>query len=125
MAYFASVRPIPFLHDITTKNVIIEGARLTGIVDVDDLCFGDPLFLVGLIRVALLANGHSPAYADAWVDVLRPNREQREALRFYTAMFCLDFLGELGHRFNRAQPSPVEKAYVERLKSLLYCHLPD
>ena len=104
---------------------MIEGACLTGIVDVDDLCFGDPLFLVGLIRVALLANAHSPAYANAWIDVLRPNREEREALNFYTAMFCLDFMGELGHTFHRAESAPVEKAYVERLKGLLNCHLAE
>lgn len=125
MSYFDSVRPTPFLHDITTKNVIVKNARLTGIVDVDDLCFGDPLFLIGLIRVALLANGHSAAYADAWVDLLRPNREQREALSFYTAMFCLDFMAELGHRFNRSQPAPVEKSYVELLQGLLRRHLPE
>jgi len=125
LAYFAGVRPVPFLHDITTKNVIIEGARLTGIVDVDDLCFGDPLFLVGLIRMALLANGHGPAYADAWVDVLRPDADQQVALNFYTAMFCLDFMGELGHRFNRARPTLVDKAYVERLKWLLDNYLAE
>ena len=123
--YFAGVRPTPFLHDIATKNVILEGARLTGIVDVDDLCFGDPLFLVGLIRVTLLATGHGSAYAEAWLDALRPNREQREALDFYTALFCLDFMGELGHGFNRAQAAPVEPAYVERLKDLLACHLAE
>ena len=125
MDYFASVQPVPFLHDITTKNVIIEGTRLTGIVDVDDLCFGDPLFLVGLIRVALLANGHGLEYADAWVDVLRPHREQREALDFYTALFCLDFISEVGHSFNRAQPAPVERTYIERLEKLIDCHLAD
>ena len=117
--YFASVQPTPFLHDITTKNVIIDTTRLSGIVDVDDLCFGDPLFLVGLIRMALLANGHDALYADAWVDVLRPNKEQRAALDFYTASFCVDFMGELGHRFNRTEVAPVEKAYVERLRGLL------
>jgi aminoglycoside phosphotransferase (APT) family kinase protein len=125
LAYFASVPPTPFLHDITTKNVIIEGARLTGIVDVDDLCFGDPLLLVGLIRVALLANGHSPAYADAWVQILQLDTDQQEALDFYTALFCLDFMAELGHSFNRARAAPVDKAYVEHLEGLLNRYLAE
>ncbi len=119
VAYFAGVRPTPFLHDITTKNVIIDGTRLSGIVDVDDLCFGDPLFLVGLIRMALLANGHNAVYADTWVEVLRLDKEQSAALDFYTALFCLNFMGELGYQFNRAEEAPVEKPYVERLRSLL------
>jgi aminoglycoside phosphotransferase (APT) family kinase protein len=108
-----------FLHDITTKNVIVDGARLSGIVDVDDLCFGDPLLQVGLTRMALLASDHSATYADAWIDLLGPRREQVAALDFYTALFCIDFMAELGRRFNRAEPQPVEKTYVERLRTLL------
>ena len=60
--YFARIAPVPFLHDITTKNVIVHEGRLSGIVDVDDLCFGDPLLLVALIRMALLAHGLDPFY---------------------------------------------------------------
>lgn len=117
--YFTRVPPTPFLHDITTKNVIVDGARLSGIVDIDDLCFGDPLFLVGLIRMALEASGNSTVYADAWVDALRPDTEQRAVLDFYTALFCLAFMSELGHRLNRAEAERVEEAYVERLQGLL------
>jgi hypothetical protein len=62
------------------------------------------LLLVGLIRVALLAHGHDPAYADAWLEVLRPDEEQRAVLDLYAGVFCVDFLGELGRRFNRATP---------------------
>lgn len=41
--------PLPFLHDTTTKNVIVtpEGT-FSGIVDVDDLCFGDPRYVAAL-----------------------------------------------------------------------------
>ena len=48
--------PIPFLHDTTTKNVIVtpEGA-FSGIVDVDDLCFGDPRYVVALTLPSLTA----------------------------------------------------------------------
>ena len=44
---------------------------------------------------------------------------QSSALDFYTALFCLDFMGELGHRFNRPEAEPVDRAYVERLQGLL------
>jgi hypothetical protein len=118
-AYFASVQPTGFLHDITTKNVIVDGAHLSGIVDVDDLCYGDPLFHVGLTRTALLANGHRAFYADAWIDLLKPHQEQAAALDFYTALFCIDFLGEVGRRFNRARAQPVAEARVDRLCALL------
>ncbi len=121
--YFDHVQATPFLHDITTKNVLIDEGQLTGIVDVDDLCFGDPLFLLALIRVALLGNGHRSDYIDIWLDILRLDDEQTAALNFYTASFCLDFLSEIGHSFNRDQPVPAETERVERLQDLLVRHL--
>ena len=49
--------PTPFLHDTTTKNVIVTPAgSFSGIVDVDDLCFGDPRYAVALTSAALLAH---------------------------------------------------------------------
>lgn len=122
-AYFETVRPIPFLHDITTKNVLIDAGHLTGIVDVDNLCFGDPLFLLGLIRTALLAHNHPPTYADIWIDILSPEPEETAALDFYTALFCLDFLSEIGHRFNRAEPVQADKDRIARLLGALDQHL--
>ena len=42
---------VPFLHDATVKNVIVtEAGGFSGIVDVDDLCFGDPRWVVALTR---------------------------------------------------------------------------
>lgn len=99
--------------------MIVDGTRLSGIVDVDDLCFGDPLLQVGLTRTVLLAHGQSASYADAWNDLIAPSREQIAALDFYTALFCIDFMGELGHRFNRAAAQTADNAYVERLQALL------
>lgn len=36
------IEPTPFLDDTTTKNVNIDQDRLSGIVDVDHICFSDP-----------------------------------------------------------------------------------
>jgi len=112
------VKPTPFLHDITTKNVIVHDGRLSGIVDVDDLCFGDPLLLIALIRMALLAHGHDLAYVEEWLDIIGPDAEQRAALDLYTAQHCLDFMGEIGQRFNRTEAAPVDPSYLARLLGL-------
>jgi len=116
--HFQRVPPTPFLHDITTKNVIVHEGRLTGIVDVDDLCFGDPLLLPSLIRMALLAHGHDTVYVEEWLDILRPNAEQSAVIDFYTAQHCVDFMGELGQRFNRTEAALIDRAYLARLHSL-------
>jgi Phosphotransferase enzyme family len=116
--YLERVVPTPFLHDITTKNVIVHEGRLSGIVDVDDLCFGDPLLLIALIRMALLAHEHDPAYFHEWLDIIRPDAEQQAALDLYTVLHCVDFIGELGQRFNRSEAAPVDQAYLARLQAL-------
>ena len=113
-SYFSRVRPTPFLDDVTTKNVIVHAGRLSGIVDVDWLCFGDSLFTVALTRTALLASGDDPEYTDHWCNVLDLTNEQHDAVRFYTALFCIDFMSEFGHRFNQ----DVQQLDRERLTLL-------
>ncbi|HEV8193319.1 MAG TPA: aminoglycoside phosphotransferase family protein, partial [Ktedonobacterales bacterium] len=55
--YLRTVEPRPFLDDLTTKNVLVHNGRLSGIVDTDYVCFGDPLFTVALTWMALLSQG--------------------------------------------------------------------
>lgn len=117
-SYLSRIAPTPFLHDITTKNVIVHAGRLSGIVDVDDLCFGDPLLLVALIRMALLAHGHNPIYVEEWLDIIHPDMDQFAVLDLYTAQHCVDFMSELGQRFNRIEAAPVDQAYLARLHAV-------
>jgi hypothetical protein len=62
------IAPTPFLHDTTTRNVIVttEG-HFSGIVDVDDLCFGDPRYPAALTLAALLASGGPTRYVSVWL----------------------------------------------------------
>ena len=96
--------PIPFLHDTTTKNVIVtpEGA-FSGIVDVDDLCFGDPRYAIALTLAALTAFGGPVQYVDAWMK-LAHHRDDR-IFRLYVTLFIVDFMSEHGQEFN-ANPLP-------------------
>jgi len=124
--YFATIRPTPFLDDTTTKNVIIDDdGRLAGIVDVDCLCYGDPLGVIALTRMSLLNLGHDTDYADYWLDRLGATPMQRRAVTLYTAMCCLHFLSELGQQYNLDAPPPVDPRDVERLESILDLLLRD
>ncbi len=113
--YLRAVAPIAFLDDTTTKNVLVDGGVLSGIVDTDAVCFGDPLFTLALTRMALLAHDLDSEYADYWRDLLALDDDQRRALTVYTAVFCLGFMSEVGQRFNRAAPLAVDSAYLRRL----------
>ena len=78
-------------------------------------------------------NGHNcpqatvtalPDYLFSLHQQLALNREQREALTIYTAMFCVDFIAEFGQRFNQDEAAPVAPERLRRLTSLLNAMLP-
>lgn len=110
--------PVPFLHDTTTKNVIVtETGDFSGIVDVDDLCFGDPRYAAALTRAALLAFGAGPLdYVQPWLQ--RMGLPDDDVFAFYVAAFLLDFISEHGMVFNGNQ-APSDPAMRERLTKLL------
>jgi hypothetical protein len=93
------VSPTPFHHDTTTRNVIVtpEGG-FSGIVDVDDLCFGDPRWPAALTLAVLMAQGGPVTYVKAWLR----HAAQSDDLMFslYVSAFLLDLMSEHGHRFN-------------------------
>ena len=117
-SYFDAVRPTPFLDDATTKNVLVHEGRFSGIVDMDELGFGDPLLTIGLTRASLLAAGRDCEYTNFWSDALALSEQQRKALSFYTALFLVVFMSEQGQRFNR-DIVPPDRVVLECLEALL------
>ena len=98
-----SLPPIPFLHDTTTKNVIATTAgAFSGIVDVDDLCFGDPRYVVALTLASLTVSGGPVQYIDAWMNYA--NYRSDRIFRLYVALFIVDFMSEHGQVFNGNLP---------------------
>jgi len=90
---------IAFLHDTTVRNVIVgpEGV-VSGIVDVDDLCFGDPRYPPALTLAVMLAYGGPVSYVRAWMEVA--GHADDRIFRLYVATFLLDLLSEHGQSFN-------------------------
>lgn len=115
-AAISAVAPLPFLHDTTTKNVIVSPAgTLSGIVDVDDLCFGDARYAAALTAAAMSGWDGAQDYVGAW---LARTGQRRDALfEFYVATFLLDFMAEHGTRFNgnEAASTPEARDRLSRL----------
>jgi aminoglycoside phosphotransferase (APT) family kinase protein len=90
---------IPFLHDTTTRNVIVapQGV-LSGIVDVDDLCFGDQRYPAALTLAVLLGIGGPMSYVDAWLEAA--GHADDRLFRLYVVMFLVDLMSEDGQVFN-------------------------
>ena len=113
--------PTPFLHDTTTKNVIVaDDGTLSGIVDVDDLCFGDPRYVAALTLAALMGYGGPVHYVSAWLE--HAGHADDAIFQLYVAIFLLDLMSEHGHAFNgNEQPSnPRQRAVLlEALEATL------
>ena len=106
----------PFLHDTTTKNVIVStDGRFSGIVDVDDLCFGDSRYVVALTRASLLARGTPVYYTDAWMRIAGFSKDR--LFQLYVALFLADFMAERGQRFNGNEnaTNPESDQHLRRL----------
>jgi len=115
--YFEGIRPHPFLDDITDKNVIIAEGKLSGIVDIDSICFGDKLYHLALTRMALLARKCNMDYVNYLTDFYESAEEQFEVLDFYTAVFCVCFMAEVGSKFNKEE-AVVDRDYVKLLEEI-------
>ncbi|MFN8536699.1 MAG: aminoglycoside phosphotransferase family protein [Thermomicrobiales bacterium] len=92
--YLHAVPPICFLDDVTTKNVIIENGELQGLIDFDVVCYGDPLFQIGLTATAVIADiGPSSFYYVEELCRLWPlTADQQRAVWLYAANFGLEFI---------------------------------
>ena len=110
------IAPTPFLHDTTTRNVLVApDGRFSGIVDVDDLCFGDPRYPAALTLAALTAYRDGPVeYVSAWMRAA--GQKDDRVFQLYVAIYLLDFMGEHGQAFNgNERPSdPDDRAALLR-----------
>ncbi len=89
---FSSVRASPFLWDASERNVIVDNGEISGIVDVDEICFGDPLFVLGLTYSALENEGHDTLYCDYWSEALCMDNKARIRLAFYRLFYVIVFI---------------------------------
>jgi aminoglycoside phosphotransferase len=118
----AAIPATPFLHDTTTRNVIVTAdGNFSGIVDVDDLCFGDPRYVVVLTHVAIITRGYPTTYTEAWMRLA--GFADDRLFRLYVAMFLADFMAERGQVFN-GNESPEDRDHNARLHKLFVLKRP-
>jgi len=117
-SYFSTIQPIGFLDDTTTKNVIIDNGNLSGIVDVDYVCFGDHLFVVSLTNIALLSKGYDLDYISYWTNLINLSPKQYQIMILYTMMHCVGFMSEIGHGFNKEKPKEIDYQQIHKLETI-------
>jgi Ser/Thr protein kinase RdoA (MazF antagonist) len=92
--YFASLRPTCFLDDMTVKNVLVEHGDLQGIIDVDFVCYGDPLMTIGttLAHIAADVGEAGRFYGEELLRCAAPSRDAHRAIYFYSSLWMTGFL---------------------------------
>ncbi len=115
--YFEAVQPLPYLDDISTKNLLICQGALSGIVDIDEMGFGDTLSYVALTYMALLNEEYDTDYVEYILAEMKPNAAEKRAFLFYTLVFCVDFMGERGMCFLDKQIA-VSPQIVDKLNTI-------
>jgi Ser/Thr protein kinase RdoA (MazF antagonist) len=100
----------PFIWDMADRNLMIDQGGLTGIVDVDNLCYGDPLYTVSLASAVFDKEAWDTTYVDRWLTNFQDekNTEGSVALRFafyrlFWLLNCLRSSGQLKGNGNREQ----------------------
>lgn len=116
--YFNEIKPIAFFHDLTTKNLLIsrDMNHVAGIVDIDEMCFGDNLFLPSLTRMALISSRWDLDYIDMWCKEISINDQEKRVLDYYTLIHCLAFMGEIGQVFNKRKPVIINDKHCQYLQ---------
>lgn len=115
--YLDQVRPTPYLDDISTKNLLVYEGKVSGMIDIDWMGFGDILTFVAMTRVALLNMDLDTRYIDYLLDEMQPNTMEHKAFVFYCLMFCVDFMGERGMQF-LDKTIPVNESIIRRLNNI-------
>lgn len=110
-----TIAATPFLWDASERNVIVYKGKISGIVDVDEVCFGDPLFVLGLTYSALENDGHDTLYTDYWAEALQLDKKAKLRLEFYRLFYIVIFMRK--HSMTTANNQKVI-FNVQRLKNM-------
>lgn len=110
-----SIPATPFLWDASERNVIVYKGKISGIVDVDEVCFGDPLFVLGLTYSALENDDHDTLYSDYWAEALQLNKNAQRRLELYRLFYIVVFMRK--HSMTSANSQKIN-FNVQRLKNM-------
>lgn len=103
-------KPIAYLDDISTKNLLIHRGQVSGVIDIDWMGVGDKLTYVAMTYMALLNMGCDTDYVTYLL-------EEMKVFAFYSLAFCVDFMGERGMCFMDKQV-PVSPQIVEQMNGI-------
>ncbi|HEY9584671.1 MAG TPA: aminoglycoside phosphotransferase family protein [Candidatus Paceibacterota bacterium] len=117
--YFDSVKSVLYFDDMSSKNILINEGKFVGLIDLDDIMYGDPIEAVGAIKASWYGTHHGEVYTVAIEDELAFNEEQRKMVTVYATMNRILWLSEKGIKFNDNTSSEIDMEAVKRDKEII------
>lgn len=92
--YFEAVKPLPFMDEIGLRNVMIKDGELKGFIDFDWICYGDPLYLIGLLQTGILLHMDKKCihYVEELCRFMNVTYTQRKIVDIYSIIYALEFI---------------------------------
>ncbi|MCP4428058.1 MAG: aminoglycoside phosphotransferase family protein [Chloroflexi bacterium] len=118
--YFETVEPRAFLYDLNIRNVIVLNGKVTGIIDVDEIWFGDPLLAIGRGKAILLSMRQETDFISYWRDFLNLSPLQTEMVDFYALLYTVRFMGTMGQELNGNQSIQTDPSVAPLLEDIAH-----
>lgn len=117
--YFGRVKPVSYFGDISSKNVMIDGGKFIGLVDLDGSSQGDPLEAIGRIQASWFGTHYGKVYADAIMDCQKLDSEQRKMVIVYALLNRISWACENGIQFNQNTNTVLDRESEKRDKVVI------
>lgn len=117
--YFNSVKSVLYFDDMSSKNILVNEGKFSGLVDLDEIMYGDPLETVGSIKASWYGTPHGEVYTKAVEDELGLTVEQRKMVTVYALFNRTLWLSEKGVKFNDNTSTEINLEAVEKDKKII------
>ncbi|MDP4001411.1 MAG: phosphotransferase [bacterium] len=117
--YFNKVPSKYVYDDLSGKNVMIKDGKFNGLVDLDQIMYGDFLEPVGRIKASWYGTKYGKLYTDAVIEYLGLSKEQQEMVTVYAVLNRINWLSEIGIQFNQNTSTNIDPKRVEENKRII------
>ncbi len=118
--YFNKVPSKYVYDDLNGKNVMIKDGKFNGLVDLDQIMYGDFLEPVGRIKACWPGTEeYGKIYTNAVIKCLNLSNEQQEMVTVYAVLNRINWLSEIGIQFNQNTSTNIDAKRVDENKRVI------
>jgi Ser/Thr protein kinase RdoA (MazF antagonist) len=112
----------PLIWDMGDRNLMVHDGGVTGVVDIDDICYGDPLYTVGLAAAAFEKERWDTTYVDRWLTHYPATQSVQLRFAACRLLWLVSFMRGSGRARANGNKEPDRR---ERLAALIDSSIKD